>query len=136
MIYFEGFLLRSEQTFSCSLYEERIVYFLFSFLNCRILTLEDSSLKMTYIMYSVYSIYMSFCNRFHFYYCCIWGRAWRVRNEAESRRQFIVKLMPSSSVIQNVLWVRITEIPIHNIFMATPSCYLYSNQRVKTVILL
>lgn len=79
--------------------------FFLSFLNWRILTLAGSALKTTYCIYSVHSMYVSGWNRFNFCYRCIRGGACRVRNEAESQRQFIVKMTFSSAVIQNIAWI-------------------------------
>ena len=59
-----------------------------------------------------------------------------MRNEVENRRRFIVNLMLTSSVIWKAAGVSITELLIHNIFIATPSCFLHPNQRVKMVIML
>ena len=59
-----------------------------------------------------------------------------MRNEVENRRRFIMNLMLTSSVIWKAARVSITELLIHNIFIATPSCFLHSNQRVKMVTML
>ena len=59
-----------------------------------------------------------------------------MRNEVENRRRFIVNLMVTSSVIWKAAGMSVTELLIHNIFIAAPSCVLHSNQRVKMVTML
>lgn len=81
--------------------------------NFRVFSFENDIL-----VYSVYSMHVSCWNRFSFCYCCLWGGPWRVRNETESRRQFIVKLVLSSSVTWKASWVRITELLIHNVLLS------------------
>ena len=99
--------------------------------NHRVVSFENDML-----IYFAYFMYVSGWNRFGFYCCYLWGGAWRMRNEVENRRRFIVNLMVTSSVIWKAAGMSVTELLIHNIFIAAPSCFLHSNQRVKMVTML